>query len=672
MKVAYRAVAGVVILVILTTKTNAQTADPESDELYSEKDKSENTDMQRMAGIVEAVQEKPDVNLVRFESVRDLPCLNPNQAEAFIAHRMRYGPILCAEELAVIPGFDSSIIDCMTQYLQFPVRFTMPDEISGEFIEHLSLELTGSVRRKTVVGEYISRPMQTNGDAYQSSLRIRMSDKSGLKAGINLEKDAYESWWNRSGPDHCGWFVQYALPKGKIRLIAGDYSADIGQGLLFGKNAFGAAGGNVTGLIRVGSGLRAHSSMSESGYMKGVGFNYRNDKYDLTAFGSVQKTDGRITQSEDSTDLYFKEESSGYHRTMTESAYAGTGRSSVIGGRFGYTRRNLTTGVNLCRLHHELPGPLTDEPYARFIPREKETIAVSADFRNTGKRTLVFGETAMDNKGAVIHCSGLLLHPDRNVSVGLLLRHRDRDFGFPFSNPVGYATTEAGESGMLTLFNIRMNDRLSVQLYHDRYSLSWLGYHENSLARGGSEAVRILVTKGKATEGLLQFRLVHSTEGTDPVDGMAGTEQESDFQFRAQIIHRPVFGAQYKTRIETKSNLRTPKGIPSILVFHEIRYRLQSVPLTVLFRLSLYRTNGYANAIYSQESMPLYQFGSTLHYGTGWRNFLMVHMDITRKLDIWMRLAHTRVFDRVLNDDFSGVKGPASLESDLQIRWRFR
>lgn len=666
-------VAGLwLMLWILPFGIQAQTAGADLEDRIPDAEKAEGTDVDRLAGIVEQQSDRPDINSAVFETLLQTPCLTRTQAEALISHRSLHGAILCAEELMAIQGFEPSTIQCLVQQTKFPERFTMPDELEDEFAQQLSLEVTGSMRSKSIPGNHAdSNEPITNGDALHSALRIRAAGEKGLKAGINLEKDAYEAWWGKGGADHTGWFIQYAPPKDRIRVIAGDYYPDIGQGLLFGRNSFGATGGEATGLIRCGTGLRTHTSMSESGYLKGLGVQYRTQKIELMTFGSYLKTDGRITWSQDSLTRYFTEDRSGYHRTPGESVTSGTGHTGAYGGRIGYHEKGWTTGVTACKIVHELPALPNEEPYAYFRPKEKTATAFSVDYRHTGNRALLFGEWAIDSKGAFSNCTGLLLHPQRNLSAGFLFRHRDRRFIFPFSNPVGYATEGSGETGLSALLGIRFSDRSTLQVSHDSYILSWLGYDRNSLSRGSSETLRLLLTKGKSTEAQLQVRILHSTAGSDGNGRLEETENSTDWQFRAQVIHRPVFGMQYKTRVEIHLKERSDEHAPSLLLFHEVRYRIRQLPLTATIRSSLYKTNGFSEAIYCQESMPLYQFGSAMNYGTGWRNYLMLQLDLSRSLDLWLRFCQTRVFERQLKDEFSGQSGPESIESNVQIRWRF-
>ncbi|MFM2135344.1 MAG: hypothetical protein RL021_744, partial [Bacteroidota bacterium] len=399
---------------------------------------------------------------------------------------------------------------------------------------------------------------------------------------------------------------------------------------------------------------------------------FSSKKLELLLFGSYLKKDGRITWSPDSLSMYFSENLSGYHRTPGETSSAGIGHTASYGGRIGYNVNGWKTGITACTIRNDQPDAPNQEPYARFSRTRKTTSAVSVDYRHTGNHALLFGESAIITTGGISNCAGLLLHPDRNLSAGLLFRHRDRRFDFPFSNPTGYATEGSGETGLSVLLGIRFSDRSSLQLTHDRYTVSWLGYDRNSIGRGGSETVRLLLTKGKSTEAQLQLRLLHSTEGSDETDRLEGSQVRSEWQFRAQAIHRPVFGMQYKSRMEIRLDDLSRQQAPSMLIFHEVRYRLKKLPLSVTIRTSLYKTNGYSNAIYCQESMPLYQFGSAMNYGTGWRNYLIIQLDLSHSVDIWLRISHTRVFGRELKDEFSGRSGPAALESNFQFRWRFQ
>jgi hypothetical protein len=584
-------------------------------------------------------------------------------------HLRRFGPLLCLEELAAIRDLSREDIACMEAGMRLPERFTMPDDLHGNTLKQLRSEVTATVRRNFIHSSTKQEAASPLGDAFKSSLRIRTSDASRLLAGINLEKDAYEKWWTSYGPDHTGWFIRYRMRKSHTEILAGDYNLITGQGLLLGRGAFSGSGLDVASLMQSRSGPLPHSSMAEAGYFKGVCLDYRKNAIRLTTAVSRTFPDGRISFSPDSSERYFSLDFSGYHRTLnptTTSEQVSAFMASVSASVSGKASK---IGLTACHFRNELASPPSEEPYRMFRPVMKENTFLSFDYRLRTALGMLFSEAAVDRRYAACISVGWLFHPDRNISAGIVARKRDRSFESPFSDSRGFVKGP-GEAGMTAVINFRINDRTVFQLLHNRFTTSWIAYGSSSPVRGISNTARLIHTKGKSTETILQARYSVVTEDVAEEDILPSTMEKKKLDLRYQLTHRPAFGWQVRWRADMRFFGANRLGAPSLLLFEEVRLPLIRSCVTLVERIGIFRTDGYEGTIYSQESMPVYSFGSAIVYGTGWRGYLMAHISLSRKVDGWIRAGLTRVYDRSITDALAGQERNSTSEFMLQLRWK--
>jgi hypothetical protein len=545
----------------------------------------------------------------------------------------------------------------------------MPDDLCGSTLKRIRVDVTAAVRRNFINHSIKQEAASPAGDAFKSSLRIRTTDASRLLAGINLEKDPYEKWWTSGGPDHTGWFIRYRMRKTHMEILAGDYNLISGQGLLLGRGTFNGSGLDVASMMQTRSGPLPHSSMAEAGYFKGVCLDYRKDGIQLTTSFSRTFPDGRISFSTDSSERYFSPDFSGYHQTEEAttarecvSAFMACVSASVSG-------KSSRMGLTTCHFRNELPLPPSEEPYRMFRPVMKENTFLSLDYRLRTALGLLFSEAVVDRSKSACLSVGWLFHPDRKISAGIVVRERDRGFESPFSESRGFVKGP-GERGMTAAINFRINDRTGLQILHDRFMTSWISYGSCSPSRGITNAIRLIHTKGKSTETVLQARSSVGSEDLAERDIFPWTTEKKRLDLRYQLTHRPAFGWQVRWRADMKFLGTARLGSPSVFLFQEVRLPIVRSCVTLVERMGIFRTDGYEGVIYSQESMPVYTFGSVNVYGTGWRGYLMAHITFSRKLDGWIRAGLTQVYDRTLKDELSGREGNSSTDFMLQLRWK--
>jgi len=109
-----------------------------------------------------------------------------------------------------------------------------------------------------------------------------------------------------------------------------------------------------------------------------------------------------------------------------------------------------------------------------------------------------------------------------------------------------------------------------------------------------------------------------------------------------------------------------------IVLFQDVRYSLQQLPLSFSLRYAIFNTDSYATRIYAYESDVLFAFSVPAYYGQGSRWFVNLLWQPLDRLEIWLRCAQTQYFDRqVISSGLTKIDASRQTDVKLQMRVKF-
>ena len=95
-------------------------------------------------------------------------------------------------------------------------------------------------------------------------------------------------------------------------------------------------------------------------------------------------------------------------------------------------------------------------------------------------------------------------------------------------------------------------------------------------------------------------------------------------------------------------------------------------PFSANIRLQYFETDDYNSRLYAYENDVLYSFSIPVFYEKGYRYYLNVNYDLTKKLTAWARIAQTINPDRsIIGSGLDEIKGNRKTEVKLQVMYRF-
>lgn len=89
-------------------------------------------------------------------------------------------------------------------------------------------------------------------------------------------------------------------------------------------------------------------------------------------------------------------------------------------------------------------------------------------------------------------------------------------------------------------------------------------------------------------------------------------------------------------------------------------------------RLQYFETDSYNSRVYAYENDVLYSFSIPVFYDKGYRYYINLNYDITRKLSMWLRFAQTVFHDKpTIGSGLDEIQGNKRTELKLQAILNF-
>ena len=623
----------------------AQTEDPATDELlenfFRDNEQASESDAQLFLENLENYRLRPlDLNRATRADLLDLHLLNELQVENLMAYRTRFGPLLNEYELQAVPGWELPDIRRVLRFAKV-----------GSGLETRNVPLRkGLYQGADEVLLRWQRPVPPNytgqpeGGPNGWALYYRHFFDNRLRYGFTAEKDPGEAFFkksNRHGFDFYGahLFAQNLTPV--LRTLAlGDYSARFGQGLLLQTGFSPGKSAETTAVMRGGRKLNAYAAFGETFFFRGAAATVAAGKnVEITALYSNRRRDGNVVLP-DSIDAEFPEivfsslQTSGYHRTAAEVADEKSLREQVGGLSATWLGRNGQISANALHLRYDKPWTPSASPYNQFAFRGNKLTGLSLDYHWRYRNWLLFGEAARSDNGAVATVNGLLLSPDRHVTLTALHRSLARDYQAVYAAPFAESAGPGNEQGVYLGADIRYLRRLQVNLYADVWRHPWRRFGVSGPSQGREFLARVLWTKSRNFSAYALWKGEIKERDSD-VEGISGLVENRLDRLRLHVIAKASPAFELRSRVEW--TFFRAEGLPNgkgFIAYEEAVVKPLNSPVYGVVRYAVFdadnfdtRVFAFENDLFSAVSIPSFS-------GRGSRYYLNLHWRVNH----WLRL----------------------------------
>lgn len=613
-----------------------------------------------------------DINSCSRDDLLKIPFVNEITADKIIDYRTRNGPFYSVYEIAAVQGVGSDMAEKISFFIY-----------TGEIPSRGEISVTNRVRHEWLVRGNRNFPVSSgykakNGEtpAYQGSperfyFRYLCKNSDRWQAGLTAEKDPGETFFRTGNPqgfDFYSGHISFLSKNRKSKLIAGDFTARSGQGLVIWQGFQAGKSSDVTQISRNTSLIRPYTSTDENLFFRGIASSVEIRNSRINLFFSSKRSDANMEVT-DSLRYITSLQTSGYHRTRSESEDEKSVRHSVAGMIWNFHGNNFKTGLTL--LYEKLGYPFRpgEQLYEKFYFNGSENFNIGCDYRWVRGRIEVYGEAAVARSGGVGLLQGLDARLHDQVHVAFLFRHFDKDYHATWASVFANESKAINETGCYAGLRVLPAPGIILSGYTDWHSSQWIKYTTASPSSGNDFHFQADFRFCPHFSGYFRFRERSRDVKTQAENLYLGKKEERQ-NFRAHFRTLISETFQLQSRIEAV-RLLSGQREKGFLVYQDLAWSPVRIPASVVLRAAWFHTGSYNSRIFAYENDLLYTFSSLSFYGKGIRTYLDLHIRVTDKLEGWLKAANTSWFGQeTVGSGYDKISSSSKSEIKIQIRYR--
>jgi hypothetical protein len=618
-----------------------------------------------------------NLNTADENDLKDLKILSGLQIANFFSYRKLFGKFINVYELQAVPTWDILTIRKLLPFITIGEAITIKDVFNERFKngEQIFLLRLSQVLEKSKGFDATTTATKYLGSPQKVFFRYRYQYKNLLQYGIVGDKDAGEQFFK--GVQNKGFdfysFHFFARKIGSIQSLAlGDFTVNMGQGLIQWQTLAFRKSVDVFGLKRQSPVLRPYNSAGEFNFHRGAGITVQKKNLEITTFASYRKLSANFVADTVSNEEYISSFlNSGYHRTESENNDRNKLGQLAFGGNIKYKEANWQVGINAIHFNFSAPVEKRKEPYNLYAISGKSWSNYSIDYSYTYKNFHFFGEAAGDKNFNKAFINGLLMSVDPRVDLSFLHRSISKEFQSINGNAFTENTYPTNENGFYAGISIRPVFGWRFDAYIDAFKFPWLKYLVDAPSEGKDFLAQITHTPNKQLEIYTRYRS-ETKQGNQPDNNTALNYLVPlpRQNWRTQINYKINQSFALRSRVELlwydKNGENAEKGF---LTFFDLVYKPVLKKYSGNIRLQYFETDGYNSRIYAYENDVLYYYSIPSFSDKGYRYYLNINYDLNSKLSFWLKWSQTIYADtKSIGSGLDEISGSRKSEARLMAR----
>jgi hypothetical protein len=569
----------------------------------------ENFDLETYKLMLDNLKRTPlPINKIGFENLDQLPFLQEAEKLAIWNHLQQYGKLNSIFELQAIQGITLP----MAQILSNFVSVSEPELLSEPFSHWLKKGKQELILQAEMPWQKAKAYQLSDGQKYylgdrsRTVMRYRFSYKNRLYAGFSAEKDAGEAYGKAS-------FLSMHLcynGNGLIRNISfGDFQASFGKGLTLASRAPMGKGSQVFQTRARLAGLMPFRSVTEYGFLRGIGVSLGKGKFNLSALASSLP----IT--------------TGLHRTLGAYQKKLALRQELLGLNLSYSQRNYTLGFLV-------QGNRKSNTYASGIPLNKFFGGYGAGIIKNWQWSAELSKGLNQNYSFIAE----IIRPLHSKLDWLVLFR-----SYPGLNQNAYAAGwseffgTSNEQGIYTAFILRPSKKIQMSFYQDVF---WAPQARFQKILGGQGQEWLFDMQYKFSKTLMaEVRYRHRNAQLDHKLESNLLNQSTTYkqQVRLQLSWQSTEKVLFRLRYEEVNWNNLANGSAA---FVEGVWTSKANKITLSGRYTQFFSEHEETRIYAIERDVPLQYSLNSFSGLGSNTYLLLRYIVKKGLDVHFKIGH--------------------------------
>ena len=597
------------------------------------------------------IKDPVNLNYADKGQLEEFKFLTPIQISNLLSYRNLLGNFLNIYELQAIPGWDVTLLHRLRPYVTVDSKTEIFNTLGSRLKNgNKSLLIRSSMVLEKSKGYLLDGSTANSfypGSRQKLFVRYKYEFKNLFQYGITGEKDAGEQFFKGAQKNGFDFYSAHLFVRnlGIIKSLAlGDFTVNMGQGLTQWQSLAFKKSADISNVKRQSDVLRPYNSAGEIIFNRGVGITLQKNNWEATGFASFRKLDANFVLDTINFDDYVSSlQISGYHRTHSEVEDKNSQGQLSFGGNIGYSNERLHVGVN--GVHYSFDHTITKSGllYNKYALSGKSSGNYSVDYSYTFKNMHFFGEAAADEDLDKAFINGLLISTNSHVDMSFLYRKISRGYQSLYTNAFTESTFPTNESGFYTGITITPVDYLRIDAYADFYNFPWIKFRADAPNSGSEYMIQLTYRPNKQAEAYVRYRTEKKAINYNPADLPLNPVIVRPKQgLRSQFSYKLNATFTFRSRVELSwFDKRGDAPQNGFLLYTDIIYKPVLKPFSGNIRLQYFETDSYDSRLYAYENDLLYSFSIPVFYDKGYRYYLNINYDLSRKLSLWAKFAQT-------------------------------
>ncbi len=677
-----RYIVGIALMMMVVFKAEGQ--EREIDILLGnilESVSDENADLEEITAVFLKLLDNPlDLNLASKDDLNNLFILNDFQVESLLDYRKVYGRFYSIYELQYVDGFDKSIVDLLKPFItagaslyEEPLTFqnfrsSLRNEISIRSKRVLSTQqgytsITKDEYEKHPESRYLSGPQY-----YLLQFRSNLNEKVLLN--ITAENDPGEPFIfkkGKFGPDFFSYSLEYNGKRHLDKIILGDFSAGFGQGLVFWSSFNPVAFISDPLKIKMtDQNFKSYKSSGEVNFLRGCAVTLSFGKFKINSALSYRKLDAKI--SGDSFTVIYE---TGEHNTIGRSSSKKSLVEGVFVNNISYNAEKFKAGITLSAFGFNKNNGKSYSKYNSFQKYDGVFGNAGVDIVFISNGIRYFSEAAVDMNFNPAFIGGFI-GLKGSLSYGCVMRYYSLNYNAPHASPYSQNTRPNNEKGVKITMSHRNIFKWKLFSSFDytyfagpRYRVSSPSYEIES---------RVELSNDVKEKIGYSFKVRFNRRFYDLKDesGALSLQGQNKYSLKALVKYTVCKGVIFTNRLEYNIYNAQGEGIThGMMIYHDMRYTSPGKHFSFQIRSQFFDATNWDNRVYVSES-DISSLFSALLYGRGVRSYLLLNMNLLKRIDTKIKYSIINYFDRdKIGEGLSLIENPSKHELKVELSYKF-
>lgn len=446
------------------------------------------------------------------------------------------------------------------------------------------------------------------------NVKYKYNYRNRIQVGFQCRRETDSPWHTMK----YGGYIQLHDIKCISDLVAGNFQASFGQGLVFSNPIRIGKQSYLTSCQTNTEGLKKFTSLSDYDYLHGIG-----------------------------TTLHFGD----WNATVLYSTHDGR---QVVGGNATFKHKSFKIGLTGAFTAHKDSVYIRNGYWNQYYFRGDRQGVVGANFYGRFKGTTLFAElaTASNTHWGYAALVGTRLTMFQDVTLTALYRY----YSPWYDNVLGYSFSETSrlgdENGFYLGAEIRKLRLWTFNIYFDGFRFAHPKYGIRDYPTLGYDA-SLLTTYHLRPDMDMSIRLRSRTKNSDYLHALR-------YQYNYTLR-----GWHFQTQLDANLFAKEDYGVS---IFVDVAYHWDKVPLVVQLRGQYFDAQRWDNRIYNYENDVLYAFSIPALYGRGERWYVNFRWKICSWTSLYLRASQT-----IYSDAWVSEKNLSSrTKTDIHLLWRIK